>query len=218
MGIIKEDKLKYSLMFSTSHITLRGLSYMNFTWILGLMILSQQFNNPGSLSITNNGQPISTVNRSDLSLNLPGLPIMNTVKFNKFMDEIDKNVSKDPKNAFIDRSGNIIGEQIGYRLDRQKFTEQIYTYYFNNTTSELEAPLQAIYPPVDSELLGTIRSEKIGEYVTAFSTNKKTETIIFILPQKRLIILLFIPVKPSHLIKWLGKEQQVKVIYPLLSS
>jgi vancomycin resistance protein YoaR len=147
---------------------------MNFTWILGLMILSQQLNNPGSLFITNKGQPISTVNRSDLSMNLPGLPIiMNTGKFNQFMDEIDKNVSKDPKNAFIDRSGNIIRELVGCRLDRLKFTEQVYTYYFNNTSSELEAPLQAIYPQVDSELLGTIRSEKIGEYVTSFSTNKK---------------------------------------------
>ncbi|TDL75654.1 hypothetical protein E2R56_07635 [Rhodococcus qingshengii] len=146
---------------------------MNYTWILGLMILSQQLNIPGNLLITNNGQPISMVNRSDLSMNLPGLPIMNTEKFNKFMDEIDKNVSKEPKNAMIDRSGNIIREQVGCRLDRLKFTEQVYTYYFNNTSSELEAPLQAIYPQVDSELLGTIRSEKIGEYVTSFSTNKK---------------------------------------------
>jgi vancomycin resistance protein YoaR len=146
---------------------------MNFTWILGLMILSQQMNIPGNLFITKNGQPVSTVNRSDLSMNVPGLPILNTVKFNQLMVEMDKNVSKDPKNAFIDRSGNIIREQVGYRLDRQKFTEQVYTYYFNSASSELEVPLQPIYPQVDSELLGTIRSEKIGEYVTSFSTHKK---------------------------------------------
>jgi vancomycin resistance protein YoaR len=147
---------------------------MNFTWLLGLLIISQQVNNPGSLLITSNGQPISMVNRSDLSMNPPGLPIINTEKFNKFMDEIDKNVSKNPKNAILDKSGNIIPEQVGYRLDRQNFAEQVYSYFFNNvSSSELEAPLHAIYPQVDSELLGTIRSEKIGEYVTSFSINKK---------------------------------------------
>jgi hypothetical protein len=43
---------------------------MNFTWLLGLMFLSQQMNIPGNLFITNNGQPVSSMNRSNLSMNL----------------------------------------------------------------------------------------------------------------------------------------------------
>ncbi|WP_342048016.1 VanW family protein [Bacillus sp. OTU530] len=146
---------------------------MNFSWMLGLIILSQQVNMPESLSITNNGYPISVVNRTDFSMNLPVLPIMDTEKLKKFMDEIDQHVTKNPKNATIDKNGNIIPEQVGYRLNRQVFTEKIFSYYFNNGSSKLEVPLLAIYPRVDSELLGNIRGEKIGEYVTFFNSNNK---------------------------------------------
>ena len=66
---------------------------MNFSWMLGLIILSQQVNMPESLSITNNGYPISVVNRTDFSMHLPVLPIMDTEKFKKFMDEIDQHVA-----------------------------------------------------------------------------------------------------------------------------
>src|SRR5437868_8415504 len=146
---------------------------MNFTWLIALLFLSQQVNMPDSLLITNHGQPVSTVNRTDFSMNLPGIPMMNTENIQKLMDEIDKRVSKKPKNAMIDKNGNIIPEQVGYRLDRQTFTQQVYAYYFNNGSSKLETPLRPIYPTVDSELLGNIRSEKIGGYVTSFSSDNK---------------------------------------------
>ena len=146
---------------------------MNFSWMLGLIILSQQVNMPGSLVITNNSHPISVVNRSDLSMHSPVLPIVDTQKFKKFMDEIDKHVTINPKNALIDKNGHIIPEQVGYCLNRQVFAESIFSYYFNNGSSKLEIPLLAIYPRIDSELLGNIRGEKIGEYVTSFNSNNK---------------------------------------------
>src|SRR4051794_34584658 len=146
---------------------------MNFSWMLGIIILSQQVIMPGSLVITNNSDPISVANRTTFSMHLPILPIMDTKKFNKFMDDIDQHVSKNPKNSFIDKNGNIIPEQLGYRLNRHVFTENIFSYYFNNGSSTLEVPLLAIYPRVDSELLGNIRGEKIGEYVTFFNNNNK---------------------------------------------
>ncbi|WP_373408554.1 VanW family protein [Bacillus sp. OV166] len=141
--------------------------------MLGLIILSQQVIMPGSLVITNNSDPISVANRTTFSMYLPILPILDTKKFKKFMDDIDQHVTKNPKNAIIDKNGNIIPEQIGYRLNRQVFTENIFSYYFNNGSSTLEVPLIAIYPRVDSELLGNIRGEKIGKYVTFFNSNKK---------------------------------------------
>lgn len=146
---------------------------MNFSWMLGIIILSQQVIMPGSLVITNNSDPISVANRTTFSMHLPILPILDTKKFNKFMDDIDQHVTKNPKNAIIDKNGNIIPEQLGYRLNRQVFTENIFSYYFNNGSSTLEVPLLAIYPRVDSELLGNIRGEKIGEYVTFFNSNNK---------------------------------------------
>ena len=117
-------------------------------------------------------ESLSIVNRSELSMNIPELPI-NLEKFNKWMNEIDKNISKQPKNAIIDHQGTIVPEQVGYKLDRKIFTELVYSYYFNKGSSKLEVPLQKVYPRVDSELLGTIRSEKIGRYVTTFNNYNK---------------------------------------------
>jgi hypothetical protein len=82
---------------------------MNFTWLIALLFLSQQVNMPDSLLITNHGQLVSTVNRTDFSMNLPGIPMMNTEKIQKLMDEINKRVSKKPKNAMIDKNGNSFG-------------------------------------------------------------------------------------------------------------
>ena len=153
-----------------------GIQEMNFTWLFGLLFLSQQVNMPDSLLITNNGHPLSVVNCTDLSMNLPGVPIINTEKLKKCMDQIDKHVSKMPKNAMKDESGKIIPEHVGYRLYRQRFTGKVYSYYFNNGSSKIEVPLLAIYPRVDSELLGNIQNEKIGKYVTSFNTSNKGRT------------------------------------------
>ncbi|MBV7507900.1 VanW family protein [Neobacillus pocheonensis] len=146
---------------------------MNLSWILGLIILSQQVNMPGSLVITNNSHTISVVNRTNFSMHLPVLPIIDQKKLKKFMDRIDQHVTQNPKNAIIDKNGLIIPEQVGYCLNRQVFAENIFSYYFNNGSYELEVPLLAIYPRIDSELLGNIKSEKIGEYITFFNSNNK---------------------------------------------
>lgn len=150
-----------------------GILEMNFTWLFGLLFLSQQVNMPGSLVITNNGEPLSVDNCTDLSFNLPGLPIINTEKLTKCMDQIDKQVSKMPKNAIKDKSGKIIPEHAGYRLYRQMFAEKVFSYYFNNGSYKVEVPLLPIYPKVDSELLGNIQNEKIGRYVTSFNPSNK---------------------------------------------
>lgn len=145
---------------------------MNFSWLLGLIILSQQVNMPGNIVITNNGQPISVYNHNNFLIHSV-FPLIDTEKFNTLMDQIDQQLIINPKNAIIDINGNIIPEQVGYRLDRKVFTEKILSAYFDNNSTELEVPLQAIYPGIDSELLGNIRAEKIGEYITFFNSHNK---------------------------------------------
>ncbi|MEC1526241.1 VanW family protein [Neobacillus niacini] len=145
---------------------------MNFSGLFGLIILSQQMIMPGNIVITNNGKPISVYNRNYFSSHSV-FPLIDTEKFNTLMEQIDQQLIINPKNAMIDMNGNIIPEQVGYRLDRQVFTEKILSAYFNNNSTELEVPLQAIYPGIDSELLGNIRAEKIGEYITFFNSNNK---------------------------------------------
>jgi vancomycin resistance protein YoaR len=149
---------------------------MNIFWLLGLLLFTQEVNMPDNFLITRDEQPFAIVNRTDFSLPLPPLPLMNSKKFNEFLDQLDKNVSKQPKNATIDKHGNILPEQVGYRLYRQIFTEKFYSYYFDNGSSKLEIPLLTIYPKVDSELLGNIRSKLIGKYVTSFNSNNKKRT------------------------------------------
>ncbi|PFP30540.1 hypothetical protein COJ96_04820 [Bacillus sp. AFS073361] len=187
---------------------------MNFTWLLGLLILSQQVNIPGSLLTTTNGQTFSIVNHPDFSMNLPGLPIIDTENLNKFMDEMDKHVSKSPKNAFIDNNGNIISEKVGYRLNRQIFTEQVYSYYFNNGSSKVEIPLQTIYPKIDSELLADIRNKKIGEYVTSFNKYNKERTNNIYLAKKAINNFVLFPGETFSFNKVVGKRTAEKGYMP----
>ena len=58
-------------------------------------------------------------------------------------------------------------KQVGYKLYHQAFTEQFYSFLFNNGPNQL----LTIYPKVDSELLADIRVKKIGQYVTYFNTH-----------------------------------------------
>ena len=132
---------------------------MNVSWFLGILLLIQQVNIPDQLVITNEGRPVAFVNRNDFSMPLPGIPIIDPGRYNKFLDQLDKSVSKEPKNASLDMAGNIVPEQVGYKLHRQVFTNKFYSYYFSKRPVELEIPRMLIYPKVDSELLGNIRSK-----------------------------------------------------------
>lgn len=149
---------------------------MNLSWLLGIMLLVQQVNPPDSLLITKDGQIISTINRTDFSFSYPGLPIFDAQKYKQFLDQLDKDFSIYPENASLDSHGNIIPEQVGFRIHRQVFTEHFYAYFFNSSPSKLEIPMLTVYPKVDSELLGNIRSKRIGRYVTSFNTSNKKRT------------------------------------------
>ncbi|PLS09582.1 VanW family protein [Neobacillus cucumis] len=187
---------------------------MNSTWLIGLLIMYQQVNMPEDLVITNNGHPISAVNRTEFSTNLSELPFINTKKLNKFMEEIDQKVSSQPKNALIDQKGNIIPEQVGYRLNRPMFTDKFFSYYFKKRSSKLEVPLQIIYPRVDSELLGTIRSEKIGTYVTTFNSHNKERNHNIYLAAKAINNYVMFPGEVFSFNKVVGKRTAEKGYLP----
>lgn len=149
---------------------------MNVTWLLGIILFTQQVYLPDSFIITREGQPVAFINRADVTLPLPGLPILDTIKFYEFQNQLDKQVYKKPINATIDHNGNIIPEQPGLQLYRRVFTNKFYSYYFKNGPAKVEVPLLMIYPRVDSELLGHIRSKRIGRYITSFNTGNKKRT------------------------------------------
>ncbi|MBT2725422.1 VanW family protein [Bacillus sp. ISL-75] len=143
------------------------------TLILGLFLMVQQGNSSDSLTITKNGQIVANMNREDFALSHTGLPLLNSQKFNQFLDQLDKQFSVAPENASLDQFGVIIPERPGSRIHRQAFTEQFYAYFFGSRKENLELPILTVYPKVDSELLGEIHSMRIGRYVTSFNSRNK---------------------------------------------
>ncbi|WP_066061860.1 VanW family protein [Neobacillus soli] len=153
---------------------------MILSFVFGLLLMTtQQVNTQDHLEITKDGHTVTNINRLDFSFPYTDLPIIDSNKYNQFLDKLDKQFSVEPKNASFDQHGQIIAEQAGYRIHRQSFTEQYYAYYFSQQQSKLEIPMLSVYPKVDSELLGAIRSIRIGRYVTTFNShNKKRSTNI----------------------------------------
>lgn len=149
---------------------------MNHFLILGLLLFVQPVNMSDDLLLKNESKVITNINRNEFKMSLPGLPFVDPNKYEKFLNHLDKLVYKAPKNAFIDNNGNIVPDKVGYRLYRQAFTEKFNAYYFNRGPSEMVVPLLPEYPKVDSELLGNIRSKRIGWYVTVFNTHNKTRS------------------------------------------
>jgi vancomycin resistance protein YoaR len=150
---------------------------MVITWFVGLLLLFQQVAHPDSLLLVDRqGQTVAIVNRADYALSLPGVPVIDVNKFQKFIDDLDRQIYRSPINAMIDDQGKIIPGQIGYKLYRQAFTKQFYTYFFGKGPSMIEVPQLEIYPKVDSELLAQIREKQIGQYTTYFNANNKNRS------------------------------------------
>ena len=151
---------------------------LKILWTVMLLLSVQQFQPQDNLYITYKGNPIATVNRAEYSLPLIGVPALNTQKYNDFLTYLDEQVFEESKDARISKTGEIVMEQVGVKLDKDKFTKLFYSNFFGKGDF-LEVPIERIYPRVDSELLSTIRVKKIGQYVTHFnSSNKERSTNI----------------------------------------
>jgi vancomycin resistance protein YoaR len=149
---------------------------MKLIWIAGLLLFVQQLNLPDSLSVKQQEQTIAIVNRADFMMPLPGVHMVDSNKYDRFIDKLDQQIYRSPVNAIIDDHGKIVPGKAGYKLYRQVFTEQFYTYFFGRGPSNIEVPLLTIHPKVDGELLSNIRTQRIGQYVTYFNSNNKTRS------------------------------------------
>lgn len=183
---------------------------MMFSWILSFLLVAQQVNLPDHLSITKDGSNITTINRMDFSNPYIDLPLIDTEKYNQFLDHLDKQVSTQPKDAYINEHGAIIAEQVGYRINRQAFTENFYSYFFSQRQGIFEIPLLPVYAKVDSELLGEIRSMRIGRYVTSFNSGNKTRTTNIKLAVKAINNTVIFPGETFSFNKVVGKRTVAK--------
>jgi vancomycin resistance protein YoaR len=152
---------------------------MGMKWLFSLLFMIQQVVPQASVQLTKEGKPFSIINREEYSIGDPSFFILDTEKHDQLVRELEKQFSVSPKNATLDQHGNIIPEQLGLSVNRQGFTENFYSFFFEQNTSTLEIPMYRVYPKVDSELLSDIRSIRIGRYITSFNPrNKKRSTNI----------------------------------------
>ncbi|TFE26350.1 VanW family protein [Cohnella luojiensis] len=141
-----------------------------------MLMLLQQSDLPDRLTVTQQGNSIASIERSDYVHPLFGLPFVNEEKIVKLMDDLSKLTSREPENAGLDGGGRIVPEKPGYELDRPSFAKLFFSYMVEGTISDVEAPLLKRYPRVDSELLATIKEKMIGQYTTYYNSNNKNRS------------------------------------------
>ncbi|MFC3886032.1 VanW family protein [Bacillus songklensis] len=183
---------------------------MKLTWMAGLLLLVQQLNLPDSLSVKQHEQTIAIVNRADFTTSLPGVQMIDTNKYDRFIEKLDQQVYQAPVNAAIDDQGKILPGHTGHKLYRQAFTEKFYTYFFSKGPSTVEVPLLTIYPKVDSELLSNIRVQRIGQYMTYFNSNNKTRSHNISLATKAINNYVVFPGETFSFNKVVGKRTEDK--------
>ncbi|WP_445487463.1 VanW family protein [Niallia sp. 03133] len=145
-------------------------------WMASFLLLAQPVELPNSLTVTQQGQKIAVINRENFTMPFSGTPIVNSEKYNQLINKLDQQIYHAPINATINEQEGIVPEQVGHRLNKQRFKEQFYTYFFGKGSSKVEVPEMNIYPEVDSELLAHIRVKQIGQYVTYFNSNNKSRS------------------------------------------
>ncbi|XJZ28965.1 VanW family protein [Bacillota bacterium Lsc_1132] len=183
---------------------------MNISLLFGFLLFIQQVGVPDQVIIIHNGKMVSSMDRSEFFVPFTNLPIMDIQKFEAYLTKLDQLVYKEPINAAIDFKGNIIPEQLGSRLYRQAFTEKVFAFYFRDGPSQIEIPVLPIYPKVDSELLGHIRSKRIGRYITSFNAHNKTRTKNIHLAAKAINNVVVFPGETFSFNKIVGKRTAAK--------
>ncbi|EKN65308.1 hypothetical protein BABA_20971 [Neobacillus bataviensis LMG 21833] len=183
---------------------------MILPWIFGILLTAQPLHTSDQLIITKDDINVTYINRMDFSFPYTDLPIIDSKKYNQFLDQLDKQFSTAPTDASLDSTGNILSEQVGYRIHRQAFTEQFYAYFFSQRQGKFEIPMLSVYPKVDSELLEDIRSKRIGRYVTSFNSQNKKRTTNIKLAAKAINNYVVFPGETFSFNKVVGKRTATK--------
>ncbi|MGR2790751.1 VanW family protein [Bacillus subtilis] len=144
--------------------------------ITGLFLLAQPSEPQDSLTVTQQGRTIATVNREDFTMPLPGTPMVDYEKYSKFIKQLDQKVYREPINAVLNDHGSIVPGRVGYKLYQQAFMEKFIAYFYGQGPSKIEVPEMNIYPKVDSELLAHISTQQLGQYVTYFNSSNKSRS------------------------------------------
>ena len=147
---------------------------MRGIWALGLSIWLSQAAAPDDMTIEHEGRTVIRINRADYTMSV--FPLIHPTKLQQLLDSVARHTDRPPVNAHIGVSGAIEAERLGAKLDRHKFEERCYEYFYGTGPASLSTPQTVVYPRVDSELLSLIREKPIGSYATYFHSNNKNRS------------------------------------------
>ncbi|GEN52525.1 VanW family protein [Halobacillus faecis] len=135
------------------------------------LLISAPFIQEQHASITHEGEKLMTVNREDFKDETLGRPFVDTKKTVQLIAALETEVNREPVPATIGEAEEIIPGKPGVKVDQRKFIEEFYRYLNNKGSAVIQTPTLPVHPRVDSELLATIRTKQIGQYVTYFNKN-----------------------------------------------
>ena len=147
---------------------------MRGIWLLGLSMWLSQAAAPDDMTIEHEGRTVIRVNRADYTLSV--FPLIHSTKLQALLDSVASQTDRPPVNARIGAGGAIEAERLGAKLDRHKFEEICYEYFYGKGPYSLSTPQTVVYPRVDSELLSLIRDKLIGSYATYFHAGNKNRS------------------------------------------
>lgn len=125
------------------------------------------------LTITYDDEYVETIKSEDYFLPVFNRLFVDKSIVNTYIDELHEQFYQAPKDAMVNDTGEIIQEQPGQSLDREKFMRLLIPALYQKKQEPIEIPMRGIYPRVTSELLSEISTHKIGEYETSFNQDNK---------------------------------------------
>ncbi|MBM7583791.1 vancomycin resistance protein YoaR [Bacillus pakistanensis] len=146
---------------------------MKYLLIPFLLLSTPQIAQKDNLQIQHRDKIIKEINHKEFLNPLLGEPYLNQEKYDELLEEIDQQAFIEPKNAYINENGMIMKEKAGFKLYRKQFTEKFLQYFYEKEPRKITIPLLSLHPKVDSELLASIRTQRIGQYITYFNKNNK---------------------------------------------
>ncbi|MUT68844.1 VanW family protein [Paenibacillus sp. NEAU-GSW1] len=165
---------------------------MNWHWIAALALILQPVNTlQDTITIEHKGETIGQLNRTDMTL--PGTVLVNPELFERLQAKIERQVYEAPQNAYIGDHGQVLPDQIGYKLNRLMFAEQFYEHFFENGMQTVDVPLSKLYAKIDAELIAHLRDRLIGSYVTYYNANNRNRSHNIALSAKAINNQVFLP-------------------------
>ncbi|WP_246943353.1 VanW family protein [Bacillus pinisoli] len=144
----------------------------NLIMCMFLITTTIQHQEYDDLELTYKSVPIATINHDAFTSSLTDVPIIKESMVAELLDKLEQQINTEPISAYINDQNEIVSGVVGIMVDRDRLTNELYSYFINHHSSTLEVPTMTVYPRVSSELLADLHVKLIGSYVTYYNQSK----------------------------------------------